>query len=226
MQILIFGDSITYGAWDKEGGWANRLRRLLDAKRESRLEKLLDSQRGFDPRKDYLVYDLGVSGDITPDLLNRIDFETKNRLREGGTGYLIMIFAVGLNDSAFLANRKSNWVSLKKFAKNLVLLIDSARKYTHKIIFIGPTPVDERRATPVPWNVQVHYRNKDIKEYNDTIKVVCREKHLHFIDILDEFNKMNYKTLLDDGVHPNSLGHKKIFEIIKANLDKERIIKA
>lgn len=27
MRILIFGDSITYGAWDSEGGWADRLKR-------------------------------------------------------------------------------------------------------------------------------------------------------------------------------------------------------
>ena len=29
-RILIFGDSITYGAWDKEGGWVQRLRKFLD----------------------------------------------------------------------------------------------------------------------------------------------------------------------------------------------------
>jgi lysophospholipase L1-like esterase len=32
MRLLIFGDSITYGAWDIEGGWAARLRKFLDGK--------------------------------------------------------------------------------------------------------------------------------------------------------------------------------------------------
>ncbi|MEK7071708.1 MAG: hypothetical protein AAB959_00255 [Patescibacteria group bacterium] len=29
-MFLIFGSSVTYGAWDSEGGWANRLRSFLD----------------------------------------------------------------------------------------------------------------------------------------------------------------------------------------------------
>jgi len=28
VNILVFGDSITYGAWDEEGGWVQRLRKL------------------------------------------------------------------------------------------------------------------------------------------------------------------------------------------------------
>lgn len=35
IDILIFGDSITYGAWDSEkGGWVNRLRLTLENKGE------------------------------------------------------------------------------------------------------------------------------------------------------------------------------------------------
>ncbi len=33
MKILIFGDSIAHGVWDREGGWAQRLRRFLDEKK-------------------------------------------------------------------------------------------------------------------------------------------------------------------------------------------------
>ena len=29
-KILIFGDSICYGKWDKEGGWVTRLRKYID----------------------------------------------------------------------------------------------------------------------------------------------------------------------------------------------------
>ncbi len=31
-RILVFGPSTTYGAWDIEGGWVQRLRRYLDEK--------------------------------------------------------------------------------------------------------------------------------------------------------------------------------------------------
>lgn len=30
MRILVFGDSIVYGAWDTEGGWAERLKKRED----------------------------------------------------------------------------------------------------------------------------------------------------------------------------------------------------
>ena len=47
-QILVFGTSTTYGCWDIEGGWVQRLRKYLD-------EKQLD-----DPELYYIVYNLGI----------------------------------------------------------------------------------------------------------------------------------------------------------------------
>ena len=69
-QILIFGDSIIYGAWDREGGWAARLRKFLD-------EKTLTEEDFY-----CLVYNLGISGDTTEDLLERFEFETEQRIKE------------------------------------------------------------------------------------------------------------------------------------------------
>ena len=60
-QFFIFGDSITYGVIDREGGWANRLRKYLDA-------RTLDSNG-----KDlFMLYNLGISGDTSADLLARL----------------------------------------------------------------------------------------------------------------------------------------------------------
>jgi len=35
---------------------------------------------------------------------------------------------------------------------------------------------------------------------------------------------LDYKGLLEDGLHPNSTGHKKIYEIVKGFLVENRII--
>lgn len=32
MTILFFGDSITWGAWDEEGGWVARIKKYIDLK--------------------------------------------------------------------------------------------------------------------------------------------------------------------------------------------------
>ena len=80
-HVLIFGDSITYGAWDREGGWAKRLRSFLD-------EKQLSDSNIF-----YTTYNLGISGENTDDLLKRIDSEIKPRLDESEE--TVIIFAIG-----------------------------------------------------------------------------------------------------------------------------------
>ncbi|MFQ6056667.1 MAG: SGNH/GDSL hydrolase family protein, partial [Methanosarcinales archaeon] len=87
-RIIIFGASITYGAWDKEGGWTRRLRKFLDKKTLS------------DTNTYFIIYNLGVSGDTTEDLIERVEFETKQRLKEGEE--TIFIFSIGTTDSQFI----------------------------------------------------------------------------------------------------------------------------
>ena len=45
-----------------------------------------------------------------------------------------------------------------------------------------------------------------------------------FIDFFGEWTKIVYKPLLDDGLHPNTEGHKKIFERVKAFLLEKKIL--
>lgn len=62
MVICIFGDSITWGASDSEkGGWVERLKIY------------------FGEKYDINVYNLGISGDATEDLLVRIEKELRSR---------------------------------------------------------------------------------------------------------------------------------------------------
>jgi lysophospholipase L1-like esterase len=200
-QILIFGDSITYGAWDKEGGWVQRLRKFLD-------EKNL-----MYPDFYCLVYNLGISGNNSEDLLKRFEFETKQRLKEDEE--TIIIFAIGINDSQFVYSENKHRVPVDKFKENIQKLIQLAQKYSSKIIFVGLTPVDETKTTPIPWNTDISYKNKYIQKYNETIKTICRKNKTYFIEIFEKLKELNYQELLDDGLHLNSSGHKKIFEIIK-----------
>jgi len=209
-QILIFGDSITYGAWDKEGGWVQRLRRFLD-------EKNLTS-----PDFYFVVYNLGISGDTSEDLLERFEFETKQRLKEHKE--TIVAFAIGINDSQFVHSEGDHRVPIEKFKNNLQELIKLAQKFSLKIIFVGLTPVDEKRTTPIPWDSDKFYKNEYIEKYNQVIKKVCEENKIYFIEIFEKFKATGYQQLLEDGLHPNSKGHKRIFEIVKDFLIKNNLI--
>ena len=99
-----------------------------------------------------------------------------------------------------------------------------AKKFSSKIVFVGLFPVDETKTTPIPWNRDKYYKNEYIQKYNQTLKVICKENEVYFIDLFHKFKDLNYKDLLEDGLHPNSEGHKKIFEVIKDFLIENKIV--
>ncbi|MFQ6056666.1 MAG: SGNH/GDSL hydrolase family protein [Methanosarcinales archaeon] len=76
----------------------------------------------------------------------------------------------------------------------------------------------------MPWATNISYKNESIQKYNEIIKSVCKENNVYFVEIFDQMMKLSYKKLLEDGLHPNSDGHQKIFEIIKDFLIKNKII--
>ncbi len=205
--ICVFGDSITWGAVDiEEGGWVERLKIYMWGKRD-----------------DIDVYNLGISGEKTPDLLERFESEVKARIKEAEEK--IIIFAIGINDSYFVHSKNDNITKFDDFKKNIEKLIILAKKFSSKIIFIGLTSVDETKTTPIPWDTDKSYKNEYVQKYNDIISSICGDKNILFVEILDDWLKTDYQTLLDDGLHPNSAGHKKIFEVVKDFLVQNKIIK-
>ena len=207
-RILVFGDSITYGAWDmKKGGWTDRLKSFC-------MEKSLENAEF-----DYPVYNLGISGDNSDDILKRFEFEIKQRIWKNKE--IFIIFEIGINDSQI----GNIGISSERFKKNIDKLINTSSKFSSKIIFIGLNPVDELKTSPIPWDENMFYTNERIKKYDKIIKYSCEKKQIYFIDIFNEFSKLDYKKLLEDGLHPNSEGHQKMFEIVIDFLMEKGIIK-
>ncbi len=213
-QILVFGDSIAWGAWDREGGWVQMLRKFFD-------EKTLSTPE-FQNIDYFMVYNLGVSGDTTRWLLRRFESEVKQRAKEKERN--IIVFAIGKNDSCFLKSKNSFLTPPKVFKKNIEKLIKSAKKYSSRIIFVGTSAVDEPKTAPIYWNKNMYCKNEYLKRYNEIVKSVCAKNKIRFIDIYEKFMESDYKKLLADGLHPNSEGHKLIFEIVRDFLVKEKII--
>ena len=215
-RILVFGDSIVFGNWDKQGGWANRLKSFY-------MKEALNNSDYY-----YMVYNVGVSGDTSRELLERFEYEIKHRLWEreetGEKEEIIIILSTGKNDAAFIKSRNSLNISINDFAINIKQLLIIAKKYSVKIVFIGPTLIDESKTIPTNWDSNIEYSNKNIEKYNRIIIFVCKENKIHFIDMYEEFKKLDYKKLLEDGVHPNSAGHKKIFGIVRDFLLKKEIV--
>ncbi len=200
-RISIFGDSITWGLWDHEnGGWVAQLRCYFETNENYEVD----------------VYNLGVEGDTTNDLLIRFNTECLARNQRPQT----IIFAIGINDSQYINTTDNPRTPIEKFQNNLVELINQAKNFSDKIIFLGLTKIDETKTMPIPWSPEKFYSNDNVAKYNLVIKKISNEYNLPFIDLFDLL-KTNE---LEDGLHPNSDGHKKIFLKVKEFLFSNKIV--
>ncbi|MBN1376847.1 hypothetical protein JW949_00780 [Candidatus Woesearchaeota archaeon] len=209
-RILVFGDSIAYGAWDEEGGWVERLKKFIHKRNMNKDNDEYDE-----------VFNFSVGGEDTGDVLNRFEEETSTIINEDEE--CIIIFAIGTNDSHFYHNENRLQVKPEQFKKNIKKLISLAKNFSSKIIFINYTFVDESMTTL--YNDLNSYKNEYIQEYNNNLKEICAKNNVHFIDIYKIFVKKDYKKLLYDGLHPNSEGHKLIYETVKDFLIKNKLLK-
>ncbi len=209
-QILVFGASTTYGAWDLEGGWVQRLRKVID-------KKVIETKQEF----EWVVYNLGIDGDDTEGILERFEDETRRRLWEGED--TIFIFSAAINDALFNNETRELRCPPVKYQENVERLIKLAKKYSEKIVFVGTLPVDNR-VDPIPWLDGYSYKNEYVSEYNEITKSACRINSIHFIEVYQDFINTDYSKLLEDGVHGNAEGHKVIFEAVRDYLVGNQII--
>jgi|SRR3989344_5769652 len=196
--ILVFGDSITWGAKDLEkGGWVNRLKLFFES-----------NNKGID------VYNLGVSGDNSRDLLERFENESNKRIFED----TLIIILIGTNDSS--KHQEIN-VPIREFEENLIKLLDISRSLKAKLLFLGINKVDESRTSPVYYDSTLFYKNKDLREYEKIVKDISKIKKIPFLKL---FNLLKDEDF-DDGVHPNAMGHEKIFQRINKFLIERELVK-
>lgn len=202
MEILVFGDSIAYGAWDREGGWVARLRRMLDV-------QLIDTE---DEKYYHTIYNLGILSEDTAGTLSRFDSETAQRFRKDEER--MIIFALGTNDSKWMIERDTNCVALADYEKNLRELVARARRFTERVVIVGPLVVDDVKVNPVPWSPGRAFITREIVRYGDVARTVADEVTALYIDVASPFIAAGGTVLLDDGVHPTTRGH----EVVAATM--------
>lgn len=209
MKVLVFGDSITQGYWDTEGGWVNRIRKHYD-------ELQVHDLRG---RDDPVIFNLGVSGDTSEKLLQRIEYETIARQGLLSSTLPVVVVQIGINDS--LTENGKVWVPLEKYSDNLLTIITKLNPISSKVIFVGFNSVDESETNPTFWG-DFNYQNETIKKYEDAIADVARMQKVPFIPIFNKFKAAveHGNDFLPDGLHPNNVGHAFIAGIVQPELDK------
>jgi lysophospholipase L1-like esterase len=204
MITFIFGDSITEGLWDSKGGWADRIKAYVQA------EEVKSGIKNYNE-----VYNLGVDGNTTKQLLERFEVETKARLWPDEE--YAFIFAIGTNDTLHRNNAEFESTP-ERYENELNQLTTLAQKYSSKIIFVDLLPVDESLTNPIKSSSTGKcYTNERISLFNQTLYNFCEGHSLLCIKINETFEQ-DYKNLLTDGIHPNDEGHELIANTIKPNL--------
>lgn len=194
-MIAIFGDSVAVGHVDKKGGWPCRLKQFFNT---LYINKKINNSLS--------VHNFSISGANTNYLIDRFFKEIKHL--EWGQPRVI-IFALGKNDSAYNFESKSNEIPVKKFKKNLETMINTCFEYKDtKILLLNIGNFNDEITYPVPWDVSIGYSRELIKPYNDVLKDLSTIPNVELIDLN---SKLTLEDLYD-GVHPNSNGHKKIYE--------------
>ena len=211
--IFVFGDSSTYGAWDIEGGWVQRLRKFLD-------DKVLSGAG----KKFFMVYNIGIDGHTTQDWISvfESELETRAKIAKKYNEPIIVIIELGGNDASFMTDKKQNRVSKEKFSENIKEMIEISKKITNNIICIGIEPCALGK-TPEDKEVNLLFDNKYAEQYNKVLIDTCKKQGISFIDVFDKLKQMKNFSSFDD-IHLSSEGHQKVFEIVKDFLIKNRLI--
>ena len=203
MRYILFGDSIGFGVGDyQNGGWATQLRLFIDHEQKS---------------KDHTLINLSISGDTSSGLLARMEQEARLRMRQHNPREFTFLIAIGTNDSRINKANLTDNISPIAFEQNIEKLIKITQKLDVGLVLIGILPVD--KTFTLPYKEEKYYQLENLWEYNQIIKNVANRFKIMFIDMYDEWlQRKDFPALFADGLHPNTEGHKMIFEKVLSEL--------
>lgn len=206
MHILVFGDSITQGFYDKEkGGWVNRL--------------FIDVSASLESYNDFLgVFNLGIDSETTAGLLARIENEIIARQSDE----MVIIIDIGGNDTFKFKEKGENAVPFETFRQNYSKLITIAQKYG-RVFCLGFKDFNPEQAKNLSWYKDYDFTDNDHAGYDREIERLAREHGVIHIGMTGLFEG-DFAQYSHDGDHPTAAGHELIYQRVKSVLKQENII--
>ena len=202
LKVIALGDSLIYGYGDfVGGGWVERLRR----------EWMSPQGAG------HVLYNLGVRGDRTRQVILRLEqeFNCRGELRNRVPDLILL--SVGVNDSARVGKPTGKlFTDLNDFRQQIDRLLDVAQNLC-PVLFIGMAPVDEAK---MPFMGCLYYNHLDQYRYKEATLQACQQRNIPYLDIFDLWLSRGTDwintQLGEDGLHPNVTGYQNLFADIMA----------
>lgn len=191
-NYIIIGDSITYGIGDFEtGGYASMFKKYIVDKDTS----IVCSN---------FVQIAGFPGATSKDILNKID-----SILDGLGDKVfdnVVILSIGVNDVTYFDGDFKT--SKENYRNNMTNIIKKITDKGYELILLGLTRIE--------LDDNGYYNNSNIEAYEQDLKIILdnddtlKELSNKYIEMKDVLSKDDYI----DGLHPNTNGHRKMFERI------------
>jgi acyl-CoA thioesterase-1 len=135
----------------------------------------------------------------------------------------LVFIKVGVGDSKrFGGQAADQLVSLDEYGSNVLAMVEAFLQYSSaRPVLISPLPVNEAIANAYPGfePMRMAWRNTDIEAKADALREIARRHDLTFVDLTDSLGRPpDPALLLDDGLHPNPNGHRRILEAVLRTL--------
>lgn len=195
-NVIIFGDSVTWGrGLPARVGWANLLRNDLETRSIGK----------------WSLYDLGIDGDTSKNVLDRFDIESAAR------NPALILFAVGVNDSAYRRSKDQPIIDTDTYNRNMRTLFHKAVALVGKnnVYAIAPIKGSDEFTMPLPDSTTGKcYKKERVTEYANLLNRICQEEEAGYVRLSTVITDVDFY----DGLHPNIEGHRKIYNEIVSRI--------
>jgi lysophospholipase L1-like esterase len=187
VRIVAIGDSVIYGRKDAEAsGWVTLLRQRAES---------------IDPAA--AVFNLGIGGHTSNDVLDRIDREVP--VREPN----VVIVGVGLNDCRGTQNGLE--VEPVRFVENLREIVRRCYTWDAQPVLCEMNPISETDSY-----LEYTYTHSNWSHYNEIIRRTASDTNSPCLQFGSLANFTEEAGMLTDAIHPSSSGHEAMYRFAVA----------
>lgn len=131
----------------------------------------------------------------------------------------LVFIKVGANDSKrFGGPEAGQLVSLDAYTANVTAMVEAFLRHSSaRPVLITPLPVNEAIANTFPGfePMRMAWRNADIEAKADALRELAGRQDLTFVDLTETLGRpASPDLLLDDGLHPNPEGHRRMLKAL------------